>query len=149
LIFIEAFIGIETSLDMHEAHSESLMETGESQLGGFGIGNNFIRAYFGPFAFRNFLDERNPQGMLQNAHYLLFLFYPYIAVRATLIRAKFGVAIFFTILYSALLIPFHTSFKILMYVFFGGLFLAPLINLSSRTRGNLSAQKKIDSQESV
>ncbi len=126
---IELFIGVETAMYMHDVHSESLMETGNSYLGGFGFLNNLFRAYFAPFAFRNFLDENSNFSVLQNAHYFLFLFYPYIAIRASLLRQEFGMVIFIVLLFVALLIPYHSSFKIFMIVFFGGLFIAPLINL--------------------
>lgn len=128
-VFVELFVGVETAIYMHDIHSESLMETGDSYLGGFGFLNNLFRAYFAPFAFRNFLDENSDFSVLQNAHYFLFLFYPYIAIRASFVRLKFGVVIFITLIFVALLIPYHSSFKIFMIVFFGGLFIAPLINL--------------------
>ena len=124
----ELFIGVDSALFMLESHSESLMQTGNSHLADFGFLNNLIRAYFGPFAFRNFLAEQSTLSMLANAHYFLLLFYPYIAIRASLKPFNFGMAIVLTLIFVAVLIPYHSSFKILMIVFFGGLFIAPLAN---------------------
>ena len=122
LIFIEYFIGIEAARFMLENNSES-MKDGYSYLGEFNFFNDLIRAYFGPFALRNFMDGNINFSILECSNYILFFFYPFIAVKATFNLEKFGWAIFLTIIFVATLIPYHSSFKIMMITFFGGLFL--------------------------
>ncbi len=135
-VVFELFIGVGNALFMLESHSESLVQTGKSYLADFGFLNNLVRAYFGPFAFRNFLVEQSTLSMLASAHYFLFLFYPYIAIRASLKPVNFGIAIVLTLIFVAVLIPYHSSFKILMIVFFGGLFIAPLTNQVTKANGS-------------
>lgn len=134
-IFIELYIGLEVAMFMLANNSES-MEDGESYLGGFNILTNIIRAYFGPFALRNLLDEELSFNVLESSHYLLIFFYPYIAIRASVKRLNFGIPIILVLMFVALLIPYHSSFKFLMIVFFGGLFLTMNDRMSERISVN-------------
>jgi hypothetical protein len=123
VLFIEWFIGFETAFDMAQNNQESLIELDGSALAGTGIISNIIRTYFGPSALRHFSTEYITSSLLSLSHYLLFIFYPYIAIKALLNNKKFGFAISSSYLFVLVLVPFHSSFKVLMVVFFGGLFL--------------------------
>jgi len=121
--FIEWFIGIRTALNMAQTNQQNLVDLGGSSLPGSGFIINIIRVYFGPNGLRHFLPEYINIGVLALAHYALFPCYAYIGIKATLSPKAFGFALFATYVFCIILIPFHSSFKVFMVVFFGGLFL--------------------------
>lgn len=123
LILIEWFIGIETALSMHEAHVESLTDIDGSFVEGHGLLSNLTRTFFGPAFFRPFLSEYVSYDMFYLSHNLMFIFYSYVAVKAALSPKGIGLAILLSYMFVLIFIPFHGSFKIMLVVFFGGLFL--------------------------
>lgn len=132
VLFIEWFIGIEDALLMAKNNQASLIALGGSALPGTDFISNIIRVYFGPYALRYFSTEYITISFLSLSNYALFVFYPYIAIRATLSPKAFGFAIFSSYVFCILLIPYHSSFKVLMVVFFTGLFLEKVFPIKNR-----------------
>jgi len=123
-LFIHWFIGFGTALEMARQNQESLMSLDGSSLPWTGFMSNIIRVYFGPDGLKHFWPEYINVGVFSLANYALFPFYAYIAIKATLSPKEFGFAIFSSYMFVLVLIPYHSTFKLLMLVFFGGLFLA-------------------------
>jgi hypothetical protein len=122
-LFIQWFIGFETAFEMAKQNQQNVKDLDGSALPWTGFMSNIIRAYFAPYALRHFSTEYITISLFSLSHYALFVFYPYIAIKATLSPKNFGFAIFSSYMFVLVLIPYHSSFKILMLVFFGGLFL--------------------------
>ena len=131
-LFIEWFIGIETAFDMAQNNQASLKDLDGSALPGSGFMSNIIRVYFGPYALRYFSTEYISLGFLTLSGYAMFVFYPYIAIKATLSPKAFGFAIFISYVFCIVLIPYHGTFKLLMVIFFGGLFLEKVFPIKNR-----------------
>ena len=132
VLFIEWFIGIENALNMAQQNQKSLVDLDGSALPWSGFMSNILRAYFAPYALRHYSTEYITLSFMALSHYALFIFYPYIAIKATLNPKKFGFAVFSSLMFVLFLIPYHSSFKILMIVFFGGLFLDKMFPIKNR-----------------
>lgn len=141
-IFIESYVGIDVALFMLESNAESMME-GDSYLGEFNLLNNFIRIYFGPFALRNYLEGYVSFDLISNSHYYLLFFYPFLAFYSTIYRRGFGIVVFISLIFIAVLIPYHSSLKILLLVYFGGMHLACSMNFISYKRHSMAVEKSI------
>jgi len=142
--FIQSFIGISESLNMYEHHNEDMLDKGESVMVGEGLISNIARVYFGPAFIRPFYAADGSFFTYINTHiiyisqYLMYLIYSFVAILALIKPNKLGLMISISYIYVLIIMPYHSTFKSLLIVFWAGAFLVSVFpdykaNINSRS----------------
>ena len=123
IALIEVFIGFERALIIHATHVESLISVGGSYLDGHDFFSNAIRGGFGPFFLRPFMNEVTSYTSIGISRYLLYLFFSYFFIRSFFCTDGALKTMLFIYIFIVILLPFHSTLKILLLTSFGGIFL--------------------------
>ena len=121
LFLIEIAIGFERLIYKYNGHVSGMISIGGSLLPGHNLFYDLIRVVFGPSFTRGF--SQDVVGLSLGGSLLTITLYPMMYYKAFFFQKGLSKSILFLFLFVLFLIPFQSTFKILMITILGAFFL--------------------------